>query len=83
MAGELDTPPDRSLLVPSCHFNRPGVREVYEGCFGRQTRPPRVTRKCNDLKHVLKQSVRDSVNHFGLDLIIPENAVTIPLNIPL
>ena len=28
MAGELDTPPDKSLLVPSCHFNHPGAKEV-------------------------------------------------------
>ena len=83
MAGELDTPRERSLLVPSCHFTHPGAMEVYEGCFGRTTRPPRVTRKCEDMKHGLKQSVRDFVDHFGLDLIIPENALTIPLNLPL
>ncbi len=83
MAGELDTPPERSLLVPSCHFNHPGAREVYDGCFGRSTRLPRVSRKSEDLKSVLKQSVRDFVDHFRLDMIIPENAVTIPMNIPL
>jgi len=83
MAGELDTPGDKSLLVPSCHFSHPGAVEVYDGCFGVTTRPPRVTRKAEDLKHGLKQSVRDFVDHFELDMIIPENAVTIPLNIPL
>ena len=83
MAGELDTPADRSLLVPSCHFAHPGAREVYKGCFGRETRLPRVTRKCEELKHALKQSVRDFVDRFHLDMIIPENAVTIPMNIPL
>jgi glycosyltransferase involved in cell wall biosynthesis len=83
MAGELDTPPERSLLVPSSHFAHPGAVEVFEGCFGRSTRLPRVTRKCEDLKTGLKQSVRDFVDHFKLDMIIPENALTIPLNIPL
>ncbi len=83
MAGELETPNQASMLVPSCHFNHPGVREVYEGCFGHTTRLPRVSRKCDDLKSVLKQSLRDFVDHFQLDLVIPENAVTIPLNIPL
>jgi hypothetical protein len=83
MAGELDTPANRSLLVPSCHFNHPGAVEVYEGCFGCTTRLPRVSRKCEDLKGVLKQSVRDFVDHYKLDMIIPENAVTIPMNIPL
>ncbi len=83
MAGELDTPLERSLLVPSCHFTHPGAQEVHDGCFGRTTRLPRVSRKCEELKAVLKQSVRDFVDHFDLDLIIPENALTIPMNIPL
>ena len=83
MAGQLDTPHDRSLLVPSCHFTHPGAVQVYEGCFNNVTRLPRVTRKVEDMKHGLKQSVRDFVDHFDLDMIIPENAVTIPLNIPL
>jgi glycosyltransferase involved in cell wall biosynthesis len=83
MAGELDTPPQRSLLVPSCHFTHPGAVEVYDGCFGRTSRLPRVSRKCEDLKSVLKQSVRDFVDHYKLDIIVPENAVTIPMNIPL
>lgn len=83
MAGELDTLPKHSLLVPSAHFNHPGVKEVYQGCFGTHTRLPRVSRKCDDLKGVLKQSVRDFVDHFKLDMIVPENALTIPMNIPL
>jgi glycosyltransferase involved in cell wall biosynthesis len=83
MAGELDTPSDRSLLVPSCRFTHPGAVEVYEGCFRQSTRLPRVSRKCEDLKNVLKQSVRDFVDHFRLDMIVPENAVTIPMNLPL
>jgi glycosyltransferase involved in cell wall biosynthesis len=83
MAGELDSRPHQSLLVPSCHFKHPGALEVYEGCFGHSTRKPRVSRKCDDLKGVLKQSLRDFVDTYQLDLIIPENALTIPLNIPL
>ncbi len=83
MAGEMDTPRERSLLVPSCHFNHPGAIEVYNGCFGQSVRLPRISRKCDELKAVLKQSVRDFVDHFRLDLIVPENAVTIPMNIPL
>lgn len=83
LAGELDTPPARSMLVPSCHFNHPGVLEIQEGCFNQDHRMPRISRKCDDMKGVLKQSIRDFVDHFHLDMIIPENAVTIPMNIPL
>lgn len=83
LAGELDTPPARSMLVPSCHFNHPGIIEIHEGCFDQDHRMPRISRKCDDMKGVLKQSIRDFVDHFHIDMIIPENAVTIPMNIPL
>ena len=82
MAGELDTPPERSFLVPSCHFTHPGAIETYAGCFGGVTRLPRITRKIEDMKHGLKQSVRDFVDRFELDLLVPENAITIPLEHP-
>ncbi|OVE73521.1 glycosyl transferase family 1, partial [bacterium B17] len=83
MAGELDTPHEKSFLVPACHFSHPGVQEVYKECFGHIHRSADTTRKIEELKHGLKQSIRDFVDRFDLDLIIPENAVTIPLNIPL
>ncbi len=83
MAGELGTPANRSMLVPACHFNHPGCVEVYGGCFGVDHRLPRISRKSDDLKVVLKQSVRDFADHFRLDMIIPENALTIPMNLPL
>ena len=83
MAGELDTPPERSFLVPACHFTHQGAVETYDGCFGQTTRKPAITRKIEDMKAALKQSVRDFADHFDLDVLVPENALTIPLNVPL
>jgi glycosyltransferase involved in cell wall biosynthesis len=83
MAGELDTPEERSFLVPECHFTHPEVLETYHGCFGRRTRDPGVTRQIEALKHRLKDALVEFMDRFELDLLIPENALTIPLNIPL
>jgi len=83
MAGELDTPPEISFMVPECHFTHEAVVETYEGCFGEALRDPEITRKIEDLKHSLKQGIRDFVDKFDIELLIPENALTIPLNLPL
>lgn len=83
MAGELDTPPERSHLVPECHFRHREIVETYEGCFGRGTRAPEVTKKVEELKHRLKGCIREFVEKFKLELLIPENALTIPMNVPL
>ncbi len=83
MAGELDTPADSSFLVPACHFNHPDILETFQECFGKPSRTPESTLKIEELKAGLKQSLRDFVSRFDLDLLIPENASTIPMNIPL
>jgi glycosyltransferase involved in cell wall biosynthesis len=80
MAGELDTPPERSRLVKNCHFRN---KRVYMGCFDRDTRDPKVTRAVEELKHELKDELKNFTDQFDLDLLIPENANAIPFNIPL
>ncbi len=83
MAGELDTPDDVSFPVPECHFAHPDIMSVHQGCFGQIRRETAVTRKIEALKWHLKDALHAFVRRFKLDLLIPENAVTIPLNIPL
>jgi glycosyltransferase involved in cell wall biosynthesis len=83
MAGELDTPPERSRLVKDCHFRNKRVWDIYLGCFGRDTRDPSVTLAVEEIKHGLKAELAAFVKEFDLDLLIPENALAIPFNIPL
>ena len=83
MAGELDTPPEVSLLAPECHFTHPDVVDTYESCFGEALRPRETTRKIEELKHGLKDAIREFIAKFDIELLIPENALTIPLNIAL
>lgn len=83
MAGELDTPPDRSSHVPLAHFSHKDVLEIYDACFGQTQRSLDVTRKVEDAKHSLKQSIRDFISLYDIEMLIPENAVTIPMNLPL
>ena len=47
------------------------------------TRDRAVSKKIYQLAIKLKDDLYDFVKKFGIDLIIPENALTIPLNIPL
>ncbi len=83
LAGELDTPEDRSMLCELMHFQHPEILEIYQGCFGRKRRDPEITKKIQKIKEKFKEVLYKFVKKFGIDLIIPENAITIPLNIPL
>lgn len=83
MAGELDRPPERSFLVEEAHFSHPEIKEIYNECFGVTTREQLVTRKIHQLKEKLKDKIHEFIRKFELDLLVSENALCIPLNIPL
>jgi len=81
-AGELDTPPGRSFLEPKAHFEYPDIMEISSACFGSTTRKMAVSARIQELKDELKSKLYEFCNKFEIDLLIPENALTIPLNIP-
>ena len=83
MAGELDTPPERSYEEERLHFQNPEIKAIYTECFGAMARSASLTDKIHDMRVYLKRKIYDFIRGFDIDLLIPQNALTIPLNIPL
>jgi glycosyltransferase involved in cell wall biosynthesis len=83
LAGELDRPSERSLLVEKAHFTHPEIEEINQKCFGVDTRSSLITRKIHDIKRELKEHIYAFIENFKIDLLVPENALSIPMNIPL
>lgn len=82
-AGELDTPPERSFLEPKAHFAAPEIQKIDKACFGKTTRHLSVSAKIQEIKDYLKSRLYEFCGKFNIDLLIPENALAIPMNIPL
>ena len=82
-AGELDRPAERCYLVPEAHFTHPDIKDVYLQSFDITGRNRAVSKKIYQLAIKLKDHLYEFVEKFNIQLIIPENALTIPLNIPL
>lgn len=82
-AGELDSPPDRSFLEPKAHFVDPEMLEIHNACFGTTTREGSLSKRIHELKDHLKAKLYEFCSNFNIDMIIPENALAIPMNIPL
>ena len=82
-AGELDRPRKHSYLVKEAHFQHPEIRGIFRNCFDARVRSRQVTRKIYEMKRKLKDQLYKFIEKFNLDLLVPENALTIPLNIPL
>ena len=83
MAGKLDTPEEKSFLVEEAFFEHPEILEIQKVCFTRRKRPEEITRKILLLKDKLKSSIAKFFKKFNIDLLICENALSIPMNIPL
>ena len=82
-AGELDRPPENSYLVKEAHFQHPDIKDIYRNCFGASVRGRFVTQKIYEIKQHLKDHLYRFIEKFEIDLLVPENALTIPMNIPL
>ncbi len=82
-AGELDRPPERSYLAEEAHFNHPEIQEIQQASFGVTTRPRSLTKKIQEIKSRLKDDLYSFIEQFKIDLLMPENSLTIPMNIPL
>ena len=83
MAGELDKPRQKSLLVKEAHFEHPAIQEICRECFGVRNRKLSVTKKIHWMKDKLKEYIYEFIRGFEIDLLVPENALSIPMNIPL
>ncbi|MCD6454292.1 MAG: glycosyltransferase family 4 protein [Candidatus Aminicenantes bacterium] len=83
LAGELDVDDSCCMQEELFHFKHPEILEIQNFCFGRKTRPVEVTEKIHSIKEKLKKTIQKFIKKFDIDLIIPENVLAIPLNIPL
>lgn len=83
IAGECDRPEEQCLVIPEAHFAHPVIKRLTQECFGRTLRTPDVTRMIHEMIWVIKQKIRAALSQLEIDLIILENCVTIPINIPL
>ena len=85
LAGEFDKdkPPERSLLIEEAHFQYPAIEEISRGCLGVTIRDASITKKIHQVKNELKKHIYEFIRGFKIDLLVPENVLAIPLNIPL
>jgi len=82
-AGKLDRAADISMLVPEASFDHPVIQQIGREVFGRSNRSYAVTELIHDMRSRLKDCILHFIDKFSLDLIIAENCLSIPMNVPL
>ncbi len=82
-AGRLDRAPEISHCVPEAYFHHPDNEWINSHLWGKARRTPAVSRRVRDLTEYLKGTLYDFVNRFELSVLVVQNALTIPMHIPL
>ena len=82
-AGESEYPAERSHVVEEAHFEHPEIRAMTADLFDDYRRTPATSERIQQLRAHLKDHLYRFVEGFDLDLLVVENALAIPMNIPL
>ena len=61
----------------------PEIDALQKDFFSIYVRPPKVTRRVNELKEYFKQELYKFAYDFEIEILVTENALTIPLKLPL
>ena len=82
-AGESDWPADRSYVVPEAHINHPDIRSLTSELFDDYRRKPETSLAIEKLSDHLKAHLHSFLKQFEPQILIVENALSLPMNIPL
>ncbi len=83
IAGQSDRPPQRTMIIPELDFRHEVIQEITTQAFQRQLRSRELSAKIHEMTWLIKERLYQAIDHFRLDLLIAENVLTIPMNIPL
>jgi len=82
-AGKSDREPCKSMIVPEAFFDHPEIKEIQDKCIGLTRRTPETSAKVNKISDFLKSNIYKFIKEFDIHVLIVENALAIPMNIPL
>lgn len=82
-AGICDRNPRKTMLVPEAHFEHPTIKWIDGKCFNVFKRTSEITGVIHSMRRKIKAALYRFVKKFSIDLIIAENCLSLPMNIPL
>lgn len=82
-SGRSDRKDSESLCIPEAHFEHVENKWINERIWGTMRRSRHVTNRIRDLADYLKSTLYQFVGEHGIEVLVPENALTIPMHVPL
>lgn len=82
-AGLLDRDPKVSYCVPEAHFEHPENLWINKQIWGKHQRAPVVSRRIHEMAAYIKTTLYDFVDRYQISVLVAQNSLTIPMNVPL
>jgi glycosyltransferase involved in cell wall biosynthesis len=82
-AGVLDRAAPDSMCIPEAFFGHPDNEWINQQLWGKKHRSPLVSQRIRDLAEYLKITLYEFIRRFDIDVLVVENALTIPMHVPL
>lgn len=83
LAGEIDTPRELSMTEPLLSFHNERIIKIQNALFETDSRDKALSREIDLCKLEIKEILYKFYQKFNFDILIVENALAIPVNIPL
>ena len=83
IAGESDRAPERTVLIEEAHFRHPEIQDISRRAFESERRNHDLTVDIERLARVIHDKLVTAVEAHKIDVLIAQNALTIPMNLPL
>lgn len=83
IAGEMDSDAKPGRVVPSMHFFDPVAKALHDETFRNPNPKPATFRKIYQVADEIREELDDFIQTYNIDMIVPQNASTIPMNISL
>ena len=83
ITGESDRGADRTVIIEEAHFNHPTILDISRRAFDVELRPPDLTNDIMQMTRIIRDKLHAALESLEIDVLIAENALTIPMNLPL
>ncbi len=83
ITGQSDRPAERTAIIEEAHFNHPEIKRFADLAFGSELRTPELSNEILATSRLIRDKLTAAIEEFRIDGIIAENALTIPMNLPL
>lgn len=83
IVGEYENPPENTTIIPEMGFFTEENNWIQENSFGYTSSVQELYDRINSLAVIIEKKMAQAIESYQLDLIILENCITIPMQIPL